>query len=529
MKRIFFFLLLTLTFGTLSADEHSKNSTMLCNPYFWSDLPDPDIIRVDSDYYLVTTTMHLMPGAPIMHSRNLVDWNIDSYLFDRLTDSPRYDMNEGTVYGRGQWATTLRYRNGTFYALFAPNDERGGDSYVYSTTDPKKGWTLHSRLPHFHDSSFLFDDDGRNYIIHGSGKIFIRELNADLTGVQPGGVDQAIIEDSTETGLLEGSRALKHNGYYYIFNVSWRKDKPRREVVYRSKSITGPYEKRVALQSTFGGFSYAGQGTLFDTPDGKWYGLIFQDRGAVGRVLTLSPCRWVDGWPVLGDEKGEIPVKLPVQADHPVTLATASDDFAGPKLDERWQWNHNPEDDAWSLNERKGWLRLKTSRVTSNLFLAPNTLSQRTSGPRCTAQVLLDFSKMKDGDHAGFSCFNDEAANLDVRCKGGKHSLVFNRLSASLDKTNHNVAAKSMDGQTVDLTQNRVWLRIDCDFRPAKDLATFYYSLDGKQWNIIGQPFKMTYDWQRFFMGNRYAVYNYATRQSGGYVDVDYFHAKVLP
>ena len=142
----------------------SSNGSYVENPMLWADVPDPDIIRVGDTYYLVSTTMHLMPGAPIMRSKDLKNWETIGYVYDRLTDSPKYDLQEGTVYGRGQWATSLKYHNGRFYVLFAPN-ERGamGDTYIYSAEDPAGEWTLVSRMRHFHDCSLFFDDDNRVY------------------------------------------------------------------------------------------------------------------------------------------------------------------------------------------------------------------------------------------------------------------------------------------------------------------------------------------------------------------------------
>lgn len=163
------------------------------NPLIWADVPDPDVIRVGDTSYMVSTTMHLMPGGPVYESKDLVHWTLASYLFDSLSDSPLYDLQGGTSYGRGQWATSLKYHNGTFYALFCTNDPQGGaDSYVFTTTDPHKGWTLHSRIPHFHDPSLFFDDDGRVYVFHGSG--MLTELQPDLKGVKQGGINQLVID-----------------------------------------------------------------------------------------------------------------------------------------------------------------------------------------------------------------------------------------------------------------------------------------------------------------------------------------------
>ena len=306
------------------------------NPMLWTDVPDPDVIRVGDYYYMVTTTMHLMPGAPIMRSKDLVNWEIVSYLFDRLNETPNYDLKGGTVYGRGQWATSLRYHDGRFYAYFSPNDQPY-KGFVYTTTDPSQGWTLWSRLPHFHDASLFFDDDNKAYVFYGTGQL--RELKPDLSDVQPGGIDMRIFErDSTETGLLEGSRFIKYKGKYYLLMISWPAGGKRRQVCYRADHITGPYEKKVILEDSFGGFGYVGQGTIVNDPQDNWYGIIFQDRGGVGRVLTLMPCRWIDGWPMLGDSEGRVPtvMKKPVDGETATSLVV-SDDFSESKLKLNWQ------------------------------------------------------------------------------------------------------------------------------------------------------------------------------------------------
>lgn len=517
----------SLFLGSAQAQSSDNGDGTFTNPMLWSDVPDPDVIRVDDNFYLVSTTMHLMPGAPVMRSKDLVNWETASYLFDRLTDTPNYDMDGCTAYGRGQWATSLRYHNGKYYAYFSPNDKpfRG---YVYTTTDPaKEKWELVSRLPHFHDASLLFDDDGRVYVYYGTGQL--RELKPDLSDVQPGGVDMKIFErDSTETGLLEGSRAIKYNGKYYLLMISWPNGGKRRQVCYRADKITGPYEKKVILEADFGGFPYVGQGCIVDDAKGNWYGVIFQDRGGVGRVLTLMPCRWVDGWPMLGDENGQVPTVMekPVQGSPAIPLVV-SDDFGNKQMKINWQWNHNPVHKAWSLEERPGYLRLKTSRVVENLFWAPNTLTQRMEGPKCTASVAIDLSHMKEGDVAGFSAFNGNSGVLAVLKENGKKCLTMSEQVVSLDDKSKAVTAlDTKEKARVELSQDIIYLRIDGDFRPGKDIATFYYSLNGKDWTKIGSDFKMIFDYRRFFMGTKYAIFNYATQETGGYVDVDYFDYK---
>lgn len=496
---------------------------MMHNPVMWSDVPDPDVIRVGDTYYMVSTTMHLMPGAPIMASKDLVNWEIVNYIFPRLTDSPRYDMREGTAYGRGQWATSLKYHNGKFYALFAPNDNSDGETYLCVADRAEGEWTIHSRMRHFHDATLMFDDDGKGYIVYGTGEIM--QLNDDLTDVVEGSHHILFKRDKTETGLLEGSRMIKHNGKYYLQMISWPNGHPRREVCYRADHIYGPYEKKVILETEFGGKGGVGQGTIVDTPDGRWYGIIFQDRGGVGRTPTLEPVRWLDGWPILTDWDGKIPYSMPIPVKgFEKKSIVYSDHFDSDKLALQWQWNHNPVDEAWSLTDRKGWLRLKTSRIAPHIFLAPNTLTNRTEGPACQGTIHLDLSNMKDGDVAGLSAFQGDAALLSVVKKGKRLYIVATKESVELtDKEKAVVGVKREEVFRRELKGKEVWLRMACDFRLGKDLATLSYSADGKQWTDAIKDFRMIYDYRRFFMGTRFAIYNFATRQTGGWVDVDSF------
>lgn len=494
------------------------------NPVIWADVPDPDVIRVGDYFYMVSTTMHLMPGCPVMRSQDLVNWETIGYVFDRLEDTSRYDLEGGTVYGKGQWATSIRYHKGKFYVLFSPNDQPYR-SYIYTTEDPAGKWELVSRTDHFHDASLLFDDDDRVYVFYNGGDIKLRELKSDLSGVKEDGINQVVIRpDSTEKGLHEGSRVIKHNGKYYAFVISWPSGKPRRQLCYIADNITGPYEKHVVLESQFGGFPYVGQGCLVDDPDGNWWGMIFQDRGGVGRVLTLNPCTWTNGVPMLGDKDGKVPeivCKKTVANEN--AGVNASDEFSDGKKSIHWQWNHNPVDDAWSLSERPGYLRLKTSKVVPDLFQAPNTISQRMTGPVETAVVKLETSGMKNGDVAGFAAFNGDSGLLSVSMDNDGKWLTCGSSSVKLDK-NHGVSdVLNEEWNRIPLKNDDIYLKISVDFNVGKDMAEFYYSNDGENWTSVGKPFKMRFDYRRFFMGTRYAIYNYSTKETGGYVDVDWF------
>lgn len=498
---------LGLKYPTATTNGQTVEPAPQDNPMIWADYPDPDIIRVGEYYYMVTTTMHVMPGGPIMRSRDLVHWQTISYLFDGLHDTPAYDLEGGTKYGQGQWATSLRYHRGRFYALFVTNGVPG--TWIYSTEDPAKGWHLHAHLKGFyHDASLFFDDDDRVYVFSGSGSVDITELTADLTAEKPDGFRRHLeVRDAEENGLLEGSRVIKHDGYYYLLMISWPRT-GRQQLAYRSRSLTGEWEKRVILKSQFGGFPFVGQGTIVDGPDGQWHGVIFQDRGGVGRILTLSPVRWVDGWPMIGDAEGHV---------------TPCAEVAVVTKDR--QWNHNPDSTAFSYNTRKHELELRTNRLADNIYMARNTLTWRMFGPECADTVCLDIRKMQDGDRAGFAAFNGDSGVLTLRKEGRKTLLTMTEESMELNNRKQLTANNVTERERIDVTgARRVWLSIHGDFRPGRDVATFQYSLDGRTWHPIGAEFKMRFDYRRVFMGTRFAVFNFATKQKGGRVTVKQIH-----
>lgn len=506
-----------------------KATTAFTNPIIWADAPDLSITRNGDDFYLISTTMHLMPGAPVMHSRDLVHWEMASYVFNTLNDNSKYDLLNGTVYGRGQWASSIRFHKGKYYVLFSPNDEPF-KSYFYVTDNPEKGnWKLITRTRHFHDASLFFDDDDRIYVFT-SNKVF--ELSPDFKTVigNPDGT-QVFQKDESETGLLEGNQIIKKDGKYYMMMISWPRGGKRRQVVYRADKVAGPYEKKVVLEDNFLGFSYAGQGALIDDKNGNWYSVIFQDRNGVGRVPVLLPVKWENGWPVLGDN-GKVPLtgQVPLPPFRPKNHLVESDEFSDKKMKIQWQWNHNPVNSAWSLSERKGFLRLKTSRIVDNLYLAPNTLTQRMEGPKSSGVVALDVKGMKDSDVAGFSAFNGDSGILSVVMEGNKKYIVFSTDEVSLDnKTKAVTGVKKEEKKRIPLNSDKVYFKINADFNLGKDLADFYYSTDEKNWTEMAKDYKMIFDYRRFFMGSKFAVFNYATKALGGFVDVDFFRIETAP
>ncbi|WP_327204890.1 family 43 glycosylhydrolase [Paenibacillus sp. Leaf72] len=701
------------------------------NPLLWADVPDPDVIRVGDVYYMSSTTMHMNPGVPIMKSTDLVHWEIVNYVYDILADNDEQTFRNGkSDYSKGSWASSLRFYNGSYYVAFSSYST--GKTYIYQTADIEKGpWTRSELDGVFHDMSLLFDDDGRVYMVYGGGDIKIIELTADATAIKVGGLNKILIPDASlvastieNVGLpAEGSHIQKINGYYYVFNIAWPKNSPRVQIVHRASTIDGTYEGRLALSEG------TAQGGIVDTKDGKWYGLLFRDHSAVGRIPFLVPVAWENNWPVFG-VNGTIPenIKMPVSGvsansnfaasdefyqnaervgasqfnalgrssanaaamqqisgldaqlsaeegqelllngsfeegqdpwtAHDQAIVTVTDsvyhsgsnsmhvssrqatgagvqqrlaskvkaggtykflakvkyegddslparrqfnvamqdgdwttikvmgsamvnkgewgtiagtytipadaelhepiifietswtaeqdpvkdlmnfyvddvslidvtpaegvdqtndgeyDYNGSNLALVWQWNHNPDQNHWSLTQRPGYLRLTNGRKSTSIENARNTLTQRTFGPESSGKVAMDISQMKNGDFAGLAAFQKDYGFVGVKMEGNLKSLVMVNASSG---TAEELAS-------IPLTQDRVYLKVEFDYRNFTDKANFYYSLNGVEWRAIGNTLQLSYKLDHF-MGYRFALFNFATKTTGGYVDFDYFRA----
>ncbi|MBQ8960706.1 MAG: family 43 glycosylhydrolase [Ruminococcus sp.] len=508
----------------------SSAASTFNNPVIWSDVPDTDVIRVGDTYYMVSTTMFFSPGAPIMKSKDLVSWEMCNYIYDTLADGDVQNLTNGkNDYAHGQWATSLRYHNGTYYAFFGSYGT--GKSYIYKTDDIENGtWTRSELNGMYHDASLLFDDDGRNYLVYGTGEIKIKELNSDMTGFKQGGADKTLFKTGIEGYVPgEGSHIQKIGDYYYIFIIAWPSGSVRTEYCYRSKDLLGSYESKVVLSSGVGSYgSGAAQGGIVDTPDGKWYGMVFQDHGAVGRIPVLVPVDWQNDWPIMG-VNGKAPVTFTMDTDQTGTSLAGDDDFSYTSNDLalEWQWNHNPDDTAWSVTERDGWLRLHNKSIASNILNARNTLTMRTEGPACSSYIKLDTAGMKPGDRAGLSAFQLKFGNIGVYVtdSGAKKIYMATNSGDSVDQSSEKIQAEA------DLSGDEVYLKADFTFSSVGsdmsasnniDKANFYYSYDGSNWTKLGSELSMSYD-LKLFTGYRSAIYSYPTKSTGGYADIDFF------
>lgn len=517
-------------------------------PTLYSDIPDLDIIRNGDTYYMVSTTMNMCPGVPVMKSTDLVHWQIVNYVYDTFENDDITNLNNGkNMYTHGSWAASLKYNeaDGKYYVAFNSNDH---GFYIYTTTDIEKGtWTKYSTKNKYHDPA-LFFDDGKMYVISGSTLSQLQLDDAKKAVTTVGSSVKLFTKDSTKWDLWEGAHIYKVGEYYYLFIIASPQGRwMRTEVCYRSKTLAaGDWEEQIVYQGGCGGNSAGlAQGGIVDTKYGDWYGFLFQDHGGCGRIPSIVSVNWnytdskgnnYKDWPMMGsyDEKGNFTpsraknsVKINLPDSGQKNYFVDDDDFTyneGEKLKLVWQWNHNPQNDFWSVTANPGYLRLTTDKVTDNIMLAHNSLTQRTYGPSCKSETKIAIGQMKPGDFAGLASVSDKPAMIGVMCdeNGDKYitqaSSPFPTGTGTETKINGQVSEKLSD-------DTEVYLKIEYAFstNANQDKANFYYSLDGSSWLKLGNEQKLSFSTSTTFMGTRTFLFNYATKEAGGYVDFDYY------
>jgi arabinoxylan arabinofuranohydrolase len=543
------------------------------NPMIFADVPDLDIIRVGDTYYMVSTTMHFAPGCGIMKSHDLVNWEIVNYAYDELDAGDNFRLLNGkSEYSQGSWAANLRYDpyEKMYYMIMTCNTT--GKTYFYVTDDIEHGKWHCSVTDKCYDPGLLFEDTGtemKKYVLHPADTfedhaMYLREMKVDrqwnvTVGERRKVIDYANLENPARGLRAEGYHGYKIGDWYYIFMIQGC-DGQRQEIVWRSKDLfNGQWEGRMV----FGGemvddngnlvmkTNGIGQGGIVETSDGQWWCFLFKDYGSVGRMPVWLPMTWsADGWPVVGNGTTDLlpqgqnmttPYRVALPASKGMTIVQ-SDEFKSWKparsksrfgaryeqsilgdqqhgrLKPIWQWNHIPDMNGWSLTERNGWLRLRTTAVVNHIREARNTLTQRSFGPVCTGEVLLDATGMKDGDYAGLSAFQNRYGFVGVKKENGLLYLVMHRAMEKGDAVGKEIESLKIQG-----SGSKVFLRVVMDFTNLTDKATFAYSYDGKQWTSIGDTLQMYYDWPDF-CGYRFALFHFATQQTGGVADFDWFH-----
>ena len=486
------------------------------NPVLFADFPDPDVVRVGDTYYMVTTTMHHFPGATIMKSTDLVNWEFCAQPLQQLATTDRYNLLNGeNAYAAGMWACSMKYHDGRFYLLLNGNDTGG---WLLTATDPAGKWEQRRLSRVYYDPGLLFDG-GKTYVACGIGTIQMCELDEDFNLKQ----EQTVVKDREG---LEGCHLYKIGDYYYIYATygGW----PSGQTVFRSKNIFGPYEEKMLVEKMIDGKpNTVHQGALVEGEDGQWWTVMQEDLGALGRMSNLQPVKWVDGWPVVGNNgvpytsHAKPKSRQPMPPQQPAT----TDNFRSYPLGMQWEWNHNPDNGAWSLFERAGWLRLKASGSATRLTQARNMLTQRIfafhgkPNQASTGTVRLDVSHLQEGDRAGICILQDPYALLAVEMKDGRKQLVW-RQDTLRQKDAFRPAEEVV---TVDV-DSVIYLRAGITYGTSK--TRFAYSLDNQTYTDIGQPTELGYS-LTVFVGARFGLfcYHHGTEAADevGYADFDWF------
>lgn len=489
------------------------------NPVIYADYPDPDVVRVGDTYYMSSTSMHVFPGCQILRSYDLMHWEHCAYVYDVLGETARQRM-EGDdpskprhIYGQGMWASSLKHDGRQFHVVFTSNDT--GHSYHFTAEQAEGPWTRRPMTGFWYDPGLLFDDDGsqpgagRVFVAHGNRTVRITELESDLSAPKAGGVDNVVVVDDNPRLGWEGSHFIKHDGWYYLFCIHWAPEEMRAMGCFRSRTPDGTFEggkfMELDLDNRHAGVAQGGPVQLHD---GSWAMLLFQDHGAVGRIPVVVPFRWVDGWPVVDS----VPKALDLPSSRPgyeyAPLYTSDPLTDGWSV--LWQWNHEPHPELVESDETG--LRLTADRLARDCTEAVNTLTQRCFGPRFTAEVTVDGSALRPGDHAGLCALQGCFAQLGLtRTAEGFALSLLTREDGHAPYAIAPAAEPVLERARVTVSGSTVRLRADFDFDA--DTVQFSY-LDG-EWVKVGQPHQLVYRLDHF-MGCRIGLFLHATQETGG-------------
>ena len=504
MKKLLYFILIFCAIFTLSVFGQTnfiskvwvadKGDGTYKNPILHADYSDPDAIRVGDDFYLTASSFNTSPGLPILHSKDLVNWELINYVF--LRQKP-YDVFDKPQHGGGVWAASIRYHDGEFY-IFYPDPDFG--IYMTKAKNPAGAWSepvLIKSGKGWIDPCPLWDDDGNAYLVSAfagsragiKSILIVSKMNTDGTKLLDDGV--LVFDGHENQPTIEGPKFYKRNGFYYIFApaggvpTGW-------QLVLRSKNIYGPYEEKIVLAQGNTVTNGPHQGAWVNTQTGEDWFLHFQDKGAYGRILHLEPMSWKNDFPVIGIDKdgdgtGE-PVftykKPNVGKTHSIETPPDSDEFSDAKLGLQWQWHANFQP-TWAFNfPAKGILRMNSVKLPENyknLWDLPNLLLQKFPAEKFTVTTKVNLSPRFEGEKFGLVVMGIDYSYIGVTNKNGKLYLS--------QSTAKDADKRSLETETapVELKNGSFYLRVKVS---ENAMCSFSFSADGKNFQNVGEIFK---------------------------------------
>ncbi len=499
------------------------------NPILYTDYSDPDVVRVDDDYYMTASSFNAAPGLPILHSKDMVNWKLINHALQLQVPIEIFNIPQ---HGNGVWAPSIRYHNNEFYIYWGDPDF---GIYLVKTKDPKGKWEdpiLVMEGKGLIDPSPLWDDNGDVYLVHAyagsragvKSLLSVNKMNPEGTKVIDQGIHVFDGHDHHDT--VEGSKFYKRNGYYYIFApaggvaTGW-------QLVLRSKNIYGPYEEKVVLEQGSTTINGPHQGAWVDTPNGESWFYHFQDVDAYGRIVHLQPMNWKNNWPMMGKDFDKNGIGEPVKSYkkpnvgqiYPVETPIETDDFKRFNIGLQWQWNANPNVLWHAKLPGNDYLRLFSIKVpeeAKNLWMVPNLLLQKFPAPAFTAstKITLYPEEAAKGKTAGLIIMGMDYATLGISNdeKGFfiNQTVALNAITGSEEKIMSSERLKS----------NAAYFKVEVSAPDA--MCQFSYSEDGKTFKDIGKPFKAQ---PGKWIGAKVGLFCLSTQEAkrGGFADVDYF------
>ena len=501
------------------------------NPIIHADYSDPDAIRVGNDFYMISSSFESVPGLPILHSKDLVNWTIIGHA---LLRQPPYEHFSKPQHGNGVWAPSIRYHNNEFY-IYYPDPDFG--IYLVKAKKIQGPWSepvIVEAGKGLIDPCPLWDDDGKVYLVHAfagsragiKSVLVVKKLNKEGTKTSGSGV--LVYDGHDMDPTIEGPKFYKRNGYYYIFApaggvpTGW-------QLVLRSKNIYGPYERKVVMDQGTSSINGPHQGAWITTQTGEDWFIHFQDKEAYGRVVHLQPVKWVNDWPVIGEDedgdgKGEpvlVHKKPNVGKKYPVQTPQDSDEFDQTSLGAQWQWQANPQP-GWAFLTGKE-LRLYAQQIpdsSKNLWTVPNLLMQKFPAEEFMATTKFSFHPAMETENAGLVVFGSDYASISLEKKpGGQNNSLSFSVVKDADKGN---AGKYITGE--EINSSGIYLRVTVT---AGGICRFSYSIDGKEFKTI--PGSFTAKPGRW-VGAKLGLF--CTRQvktnDAGYAGFDWFRVETI-
>lgn len=500
------------------------------NPILHMDYSDPDAIRVGDDYYMTASSFNCAPGLPILHSKDLVNWDLVNYALPKQVP---FEVFETPQHGNGVWAPCIRFHEGEFY-IYYPDPDFG--IYMIKTEDPKGTWSepvLVKSGKGLIDPTPLWDDDGKVYLSYAfagsragiKSLLFVCTMNSD--GTVAFDDELVVIDGHKNEPTIEGPKFYKRNGYYYIFApaggvpTGW-------QTTLRSKNVFGPYETKKVLHQGNTKINGPHQGAWVTTQTGQDWFLHFQDKDAYGRIVHLQPMRWENDWPVMGVDQNDDGIGEPVLIykkpnvgkEYPKMAPPTSDEFNDIRLGLQWQWHANPKL-GYGFPASEGIYKLycrPKGEDFVNLYSVPNLLLQKFPSETFTATTKLTFNARAEGEKTGLLVMGLDYAYIGLEKRG--EDLFIQQVSC----TNADKASAEKIQAEQKLKSSTVYLKVEVDLG---GICTFYFSENNEKFKKLGAQFKAR---EGKWIGAKVGLF--ATSQKvfndSGNADVDWFRLEKL-